>query len=56
VVIRCEDCGAERPAAPNRLICGRCGGFRTRLISGDEMLLANLELRVPDDADAPEGV
>jgi hydrogenase nickel incorporation protein HypA/HybF len=56
VVVRCRDCDAETPAAPNRLICGRCGGFRTRLVSGDELLLANLELRVPDDLDAPEGV
>jgi hydrogenase nickel incorporation protein HypA/HybF len=52
VVVRCLDCGAETEAAPNRLSCARCGGFRTNLISGDEMLLANLELAVPD-ADEP---
>jgi hydrogenase nickel incorporation protein HypA/HybF len=46
--VHCKDCGAESDAAPNRLLCAACGGWRTRLISGDEMLLANLELTIPD--------
>lgn len=44
VRVRCTQCGAESAAQPNRLLCGSCGDYRTRLISGDEMLLANLEL------------
>jgi hydrogenase nickel incorporation protein HypA/HybF len=48
VRVHCKDCGAESDAAPNRLLCAACGGWRTRLISGDEMLLANLELTIPD--------
>jgi hydrogenase nickel incorporation protein HypA/HybF len=52
VRIRCAECGAEGPAAPNRLACGHCGSISTKLVSGDEMLLAHLELRVPD-ADRP---
>ena len=48
VRVRCNDCGAETEAAPNRLLCGDCGGWKTRLISGDELLLANLELTIPD--------
>jgi len=47
VRVRCKDCGAETAAEPNRLVCGRCGGFRTRVIVGEEMLLARLELTVP---------
>jgi hydrogenase nickel incorporation protein HypA/HybF len=47
VRVRCNDCGAETEAAPNRLLCGDCGGWKTRLISGDELLLANLELTIP---------
>lgn len=47
VRVRCNDCGAETEAAPNRLLCGLCGGWKTRLISGDELLLANLELTIP---------
>ena len=46
--VKCAACGAETEAEPNRLICGACGDWHTRLVSGDEMLLANLELRVPD--------
>ncbi|MGB5835350.1 MAG: hydrogenase maturation nickel metallochaperone HypA [Thiohalocapsa sp.] len=46
--VKCSTCGAETDAEPNRLICGECGDWHTRLTSGDEMLLANLELRIPD--------
>ena len=48
VRVHCSECGAESDAAPNRLLCGSCGGWKTRLISGDELLLANLELSIPD--------
>jgi hydrogenase nickel incorporation protein HypA/HybF len=44
VRVSCRDCGAETGASPNRLLCGVCGGYRTRLLSGDEMLLASVEL------------
>jgi hypothetical protein len=41
-------CGAESEAAPNRLLCAACGSHHTRLVSGDELLLAQVELAVPD--------
>jgi len=44
VRVRCRSCGAETEAAPNRLLCGKCGDWHTDLVSGDEMLLASLEL------------
>ncbi len=44
VRVRCDSCHAETIAKVNRLICGKCGDFHTELISGDEMLLASLEL------------
>lgn len=44
LVVRCKNCGAETAAAPNRLICGVCGDWHTQLISGDELLLASVEL------------
>ena len=31
-------------ATANRLVCGSCGDYRTQLVSGDELLLASLEL------------
>jgi hydrogenase nickel incorporation protein HypA/HybF len=48
VRVACSDCGAETDATPNRLLCGDCGSYKTRLVSGDELLLANLELTIPD--------
>lgn len=44
VEVRCTQCGAVSEVALNRLLCTACGDFRTRLVSGDEMLLANMEL------------
>ena len=48
VRIRCLSCGAESNAEPNRLLCAACGDFRTRLLSGDELLLTSLELERQD--------
>lgn len=44
VRVRCDSCGAETDAAPSRLLCGSCGDWHTRLISGDELLLTSVEL------------
>ena len=45
IVVRCEQCAAESTAAPNDLSCDNCGGFRTRVVHGDELLLQTVELR-----------
>lgn len=42
--VRCRSCDAESAASANRLICGACGDWHTDIVSGDEMLLASLEL------------
>jgi hydrogenase nickel incorporation protein HypA/HybF len=52
VSISCVGCGAQSPAEPNRLVCAECGGFRTRIIAGDELRLRRLELRVPQSRSA----
>ena len=44
IIVRCSECEAETRAIANRLVCGQCGDFRTRVISGDEMILRRLEL------------
>lgn len=44
VRVRCRECGAESAASANRLLCGACGGWRTELASGDELLLMKVEL------------
>jgi hydrogenase nickel incorporation protein HypA/HybF len=51
IKVKCQLCGAETEAKPNRLVCGRCGDYHTQLLSGDEMLLASLELlKEPQEA------
>ena len=49
VVVHCGTCGAETPASSNRLVCGNCGSHRTRVISGEEMILQRLELETSAD-------
>lgn len=44
IVVQCSRCGAETSATPNRLVCGSCGDFRTRIVSGDEMILKRVEI------------
>jgi len=47
--VRCRSCGAESEAAPNRLLCGTCGDWHTDLLSGDELLLLQIELETQGD-------
>ena len=48
ITISCLICGAESQTAPNRLLCATCGGYRTRVVGGDELRLRGVELRVPE--------
>lgn len=51
IEVRCEACGARSEAAMNRLVCGACGDWRTRIVSGDELLLESVELETaPPDS------
>jgi hydrogenase nickel incorporation protein HypA/HybF len=47
VTVCCMSCGARSRAAPNRLVCDACGGYRTRIVAGDELNLRRVELRMP---------
>ena len=47
VIISCLSCGAQSRTAPNRLLCSACGGYRTRIVAGDELRLRRVELRAP---------
>jgi len=44
VVVHCTQCGHESKVLPNRLLCGECGDFRTRVVSGDELILQSVVL------------
>jgi hydrogenase nickel incorporation protein HypA/HybF len=48
--VRCQTCGAESEALPNRLLCAACGDWQTQVISGDEMILERVELDIPEPA------
>lgn len=47
VTIDCTNCGAQSQTGPNRLVCAECGGFRTRIVAGDELRLRRVELQMP---------
>ena len=49
VQVRCEACGAVSVVVPNRLVCNACGDGHTELVSGDELLLASVELEIEDN-------
>ena len=42
--VSCNACGAETPAISTRLVCGNCGDWRVRVVSGDQLLLASVEV------------
>lgn len=44
IKVRCEVCGMVSDVAVNNLVCGECGDWHTKLVSGDEMLLQTVEL------------
>ena len=46
ILVRCNQCGAESAAQPNRLSCSECGDNRTTVIQGTEMVLQSVELTV----------
>jgi hydrogenase nickel incorporation protein HypA/HybF len=51
IVIHCQTCGTESQATANKLICSQCGDYHTELLSGDEMLLASVELTRAENLD-----
>lgn len=37
--VLCGECGEESEVPANKLVCKRCGNWRTQLLSGDELVL-----------------
>lgn len=52
VRVSCSTCGAETEAAANRLVCGRCGDWRTQLRSGDELILQRVAMQTEQHEEA----
>jgi len=46
VMIRCLVCDADSQVQPNHLVCATCGGYRTRVVKGDELRLRQVQLEV----------
>jgi hydrogenase nickel incorporation protein HypA/HybF len=44
VRVHCDSCGSDSDASASRLVCRQCGNWRTRLLSGDELLLTRVEI------------
>jgi len=44
VRVHCDACGGDSDASASRLVCNHCGNWRTRLLSGDELLLTRVEI------------
>jgi len=45
VRVHCPKCRSEAETAPNRILCPECGNWRVQVVSGEELLLARVELR-----------
>jgi hydrogenase nickel incorporation protein HypA/HybF len=56
IVVRCRSCGAQSPAAPSDLGCTACGAWATDLVSGDELLLLQVEIETNDEQTEPADV
>lgn len=50
LVVECSECDSRTAVPPNRLICGQCRSFRTRVVAGDELLLRSIELDLGETA------
>lgn len=46
VKVHCAACDVESLVATNRLLCSECGGWQTKVVSGDELLLTRVELEL----------
>lgn len=49
VVVLCSRCGKESSVQSNRLVCGHCGAYQTRVVTGEEMILQRVELETSAD-------
>lgn len=45
--VHCDQCATESEVTVTRLTCPHCGNWRTTLVSGDELVLARVELERP---------
>jgi len=44
ISVCCEQCGQTTEASAQRLLCGLCGSWHTRVVTGTELTLQSVEL------------
>lgn len=44
VVVYCDHCKKKSTVPVNKLLCSFCGDWKTKLISGDELLLLSIDM------------
>jgi hydrogenase nickel incorporation protein HypA/HybF len=47
--VRCLGCGATSEVEVSSLVCRACGSWRVEVVSGEELVLASLELERADE-------
>lgn len=50
-VVFCHACGQESEASPSDLRCPACQSLETRVVKGEELILARVELMVEDETE-----
>jgi hydrogenase nickel incorporation protein HypA/HybF len=46
ISVDCVACGVRSNTVANRLVCGSCGGYRTRIVAGAELRLLRVAMHV----------
>ncbi|MGL5361117.1 MAG: hydrogenase/urease maturation nickel metallochaperone HypA, partial [Shewanella sp.] len=49
LVIHCLTCQAQSQLSERSVICPHCASYHTRVIDGEDMLLMQLEMALPED-------
>ncbi len=50
LLLRCQECGHETEPEGFRMICGHCGSREVEVVQGEELLLRDVELEIPEEA------
>ncbi len=48
--LRCADCGEVTEPQGFRMVCGSCGSKRVEVVQGEDLLLRDVELEIPEEA------
>ena len=54
IQVHCPSCDRDSVVSSNKLTCAYCGNWQTQLVSGDELMLNQVELETAEEAESPE--